>query len=320
MFDFVRCRKGAAAMAFLALSVCAPPEGAPEREGIRIVAAGPGSGFLPYAEGLSRHLESHGLVPSVVETSGSIENLLLLEADTETIGLVFLASVYEDLQGRDDRTGGETLPDLCALFPMYETSFQLVSLRGTGIGRISDLAGRRVGVGPSGGPAESFFHGLMAALDLEAVIVNGTPLALVGELLAERIDALWQGASLPIPSIVEVTATTEAVVYGFSPSERDAMLRRFPFMASATIPPGTYRGQDGPVESVAAWNFVMANCEFPEDAAYLITKAVLGTQDPAAAIHSSARSTKIENAVTNTIVPFHPGALRYYREVAHPGS
>jgi TRAP-type uncharacterized transport system substrate-binding protein len=49
--------------------------------------------------------------------------------------------------------------------------------------------------------------------------------------------------------------------------------------------------------------------------AYAITRQVLSAANPAAEIHSSAAATRAANAVNNRIMPFHPGALRYFREV-----
>mgnify|MGYP003480587986 CR=1 FL=1 len=40
---------------------------------------------------------------------------------------------------------------------------------------------------------------------------------------------------------------------------------------------------------------------------------VLQAADPKA-IHASAGPTRAANAPNNTVVPFHPGALRFYRE------
>ena len=148
---------------------------------------------------------------------------------------------------------------------------------------------------------------------MQVQTVAGTPIGPAADLLAGKIDALWQGASLPIPIIKQVADATDAVVFGLNDAELEAMLKRFPFLSPKTVAPNMYRGQPGPIKSVAAWNFVMAHKDLPDADAYFITKTVLPASDPKA-MHASAALTRTANALLNTVVPFHPGALRLYKE------
>ena len=303
------------------LNACASPPPTPVLSDIDIYAAGQGSAFLPYAQGVSSYLNANGIKASVIETGGSIENLQKLDvtpdgnpgAGPQRLGTVFLGSAFEAVNGSAVWTNGKKHTALRALFPMYETSFQIVALRSSGLGTLRQLAGKRVGVGPAGGPAESFFRGLAEATGLQVQTVAGTPAALVTDLQAGKIDALWQGAALPIPAIKQVADMADAVVFGLADDELAAMLMRFPFLSSAVVAPNMYRGQTGALKSVAAWNFVMARNDLPDADAYAVTKTVLSAADPTT-VHPSAGPTRTENAFYNTVVPFHPGALRFFKE------
>jgi TRAP-type uncharacterized transport system substrate-binding protein len=59
---------------------------------------------------------------------------------------------------------------------------------------------------------------------------------------------------------------------------------------------------------------VVANKDLPDETAYAITKAVLSAADPTSAIYPTASGTRAANAANNRILPFHPGAMRFYRE------
>ena len=291
--------------------------GTPPRPGmgeVGIYSAGQGSAFLPYAQGVAAYLSAHGLSAKAIESRGSIENLQNVDAQPQRLGTAFLGTALEAVKGTGAWTQGRPLSNVRALFPMYETSFQIVALRSSGLATLRQLEGKRVGVGPAGGPAESFFLGLAQAVGLQVQAVTGTPAALAADLQAGRIDALWQGAALPIPAIKQVADAADAVVFGLNDGELAAMLQRFPFLSPATVASNTYRGQAAPIKSVAAWNFVVAHKDLPEADAYWITRTVLGAGDPQAAIHASAGPTRAANAGNNTVVPFHPGALQYYRE------
>lgn len=119
---------------------------------------------------------------------------------------------------------------------------------------------------------------------------------------------------VPIPSLSEVANQADAVVFGLSDAEVAAMLAAFPQLSATTIPPGSYKGQIAEISSVSAWNFVVANKDLPIDEAYAITKAVLSAVDPKSEIYPAAAGTLAGNATRNRIMPFHPGALRFYTE------
>jgi uncharacterized protein len=192
---------------------------------------------------------------------------------------------------------------------MYETAFMAAALKARNITALKNLDGKRVGCGPAAGPAEGFFR---AAAD-----IAGIKPEIIGEqLLAGTIDAFWQGAVVPIPSLIAVADRADCVVFGLSGAEIAGMRQRFPFMAEASVSAATYRGQSAPLQTVAAWNVVIAHKDLPDAIAYAITKAALSSKTLAEAIGPAARSTSARNAGVNTIVPYHPGAERAIKELS----
>jgi hypothetical protein len=280
---------------------------------LRLHTAGAGSAFLPYGEGLAAHLARQGIAVQVERSAGSLENLARVEDDASALGTAFLGSVADALAGTP-AAGGRVHRHIRALFPMYETSFQVAALRASGLTRLADLAGRRVGAGPARGPAETFLRAALAVAGIEVQVVSGDPAALATQLARGEINALWQGAIVPIPALVAAQAQADAVVFGLEEGVIAGVRARMPYLAETTIPPGTYRGQTAPIRSFAAWNFIVANAGLPEERAYALTRAALSAADPAAQIHPSAAGTRAENAPANTVLPFHAGAARFYAE------
>lgn len=276
--------------------------------------AGQGSAFLPYGEGLAKVVNTLGAVTlAVKESKGSIENIGIVESRPGAIATAFLGSAYEALNGIgpfDGRRHG----NLTAIAPMYETSFQIAARTSTGIAKVSDLGGKRVGVGPAGGPAEAFFRGLADVAGLRVTLVNGTSAELEAAYLAGGIDAFWQGASVPIPALKRMAEQTESMVFGLSAQELEAMLRRFPYLAAGEVAANTYRGQPRPIRSVAAWNVIIANRALSDVTAHALAKAILGTPGVAEVNKGAGIGTTAENAGKNRVIPYHPGAARYLKE------
>ncbi|MGA2055886.1 MAG: TAXI family TRAP transporter solute-binding subunit [Bradyrhizobium sp.] len=277
------------------------------------MTAGDGSAFLPYGQGVAAYLAKKGLRLEIRKSAGSNENLSAVDASPMTIGTAFMASAYDAIRG-EGWANGHKHENLRALFPMYETSFQVAALRKSNLRSLADLDGKKVGVGPANGPAEGFFRAAAEVAHIKPVIVNGDPAVLSHRVLSGEIDALWQGAVVPIPSLVDVANQADAIVFGLSDAEVTAVLAKLPALSATTIPPGTYKGQTAEIKSFSAWNFVVANKDLPDETAYAITKAVLSAADPKSQIYPTAAGTRTANAENNRIMPFHPGAMRFYRE------
>jgi uncharacterized protein len=307
----LRC---AALLALTAIgNVLAQPASAQTAAPVTFMTAGDGSAFLPYGQGVAAYLAARGINLDVRKSSGSNENLSGVDASATIIGTAFIGSAYDAVNGTG-WAAGHKHANVRALFPMYETSFQIAALRSSAVRSFADLDGKKVGVGPAKGPPEVFFRVAAEVANIKPVIVNGDPAALSKMVIAGEIDALWQGAVVPIPSLSEVADHADAIVFGLSDAEVAAMLLKLPQLAATTIAAGTYRGQTAEIRSVSAWNFVVANKDLPTDTAYAITKAVLSASDPTSQIHPTAAGTLARNAVQNRVVPFHPGAKRFYDE------
>jgi TRAP transporter TAXI family solute receptor len=297
-------------LSLLALAASCP---ARAQAPLALLTAGPGSAFLPYGEGLAAFLGRQGIPITVRRTTGSLQNLSMVEDDPNALGTAFLGSAWDALQGTP-AAGGRRHTEVRALFPMYETSFQAAALRVSGITEFAHLAKRRVGCGPARGPAEVFFRAAADAAGIAAEVISGDPAVQAEALAAGHIDAFWQGAVVPIPSLLLALGRADAMVFGLPAPLVTAVTARLPYLSPTTLPSWTYPGQAAPIESFGAWNFIVANAALPEAQAYDLTRRVLSARDPASEVHPSAAATRAANAGANRVLPFHPGATRFYRE------
>jgi hypothetical protein len=86
-----------------------------------------------------------------------------------------------------------------------------------------------------------------------------------------------------------------------------------PYIA-ATIPAGTYTGQDSDVATVAVVNFLVTHSDVSDELAYEMTKQLFENLPDMVAAHSAAKAITLEGALNGLPAPLHAGAERFYKE------
>lgn len=281
-----------------------------------IGTASQGGTYFVYGNGFASYIaETLGVAATGEVTGGPVQNVTLVETGDHLMGLVTMGPAYDAWNGKSELAPGLEHKSIRALFPMYQTPFQVIALKSSGINSVSDLAGKRVSVGPAGGTPGTYWPLFMQALDVEATVSNAGASDAAGQLQDGLIDAFAFAAGMPISAFAELAASQDVVMFGLSEEELPKVLAAYPAMAPLTIPAGTYAGHDYDQPTVALWNFAIAHQDMPESLAYEITKLAMGNTDRMIQIHAAAKETLSENWDKNTFMPFHPGAVRYFEEI-----
>ncbi len=138
------------------------------------------------------------------------------------------------------------------------------------------------------------------------------PFAESVELIKNRqLDATLQSAGLGVSSIKDLATSLDITVVSV-PGELVESLGA-PYI-EATIPAGTYKGQDADVPTVAVVNFLVTHEGVSDDMAYAMTKELFENLPELEAAHQAATQIKLENAIAGMPLPLHSGAERYYKE------
>jgi TRAP transporter TAXI family solute receptor len=292
---------------------------AQDREGwpssLTIGTASQGGTYFIYGNGLASFIsESLGINASGEVTGGPVQNVTLVQTGDHEIGLVTMGPAYEAWNGESELAPGVEHRDVRALFPMYQTPFQVIALRASGIETVSDLDGKRVSVGPAGGTPGTYWPRFFETLGVNANVSFAGAADAAGQLQDGLIDAFAFAAGIPISAFAQLAVEADVVMFGFSEEELAQVLEAHPEFAAFTIPSGTYQGHDYDQPTVGLWNFAVAHKDMPESLAYEITKLVLENNDRMVQMHATASETVLENWDKNSFLPYHPGAVRYLEE------
>jgi TRAP transporter TAXI family solute receptor len=276
----------------------------------------PGGVFIIYGEALVQILtEKLGIAVDITPSQGSVHNVKLLDNGTAQLGLISMGIGLEGWNGTGDWTKGQKFRQIRALFPMYETPFHAVALRRSGITTLAQFNKKRIGVGPRFGLAAVYAPRLFGVLGISAEFRYESFDTQATELLDGSVDAVLALTAAPMPSIQDVEAKEPVTLISFSPEQIDIILKANPELNASKIAAGVYRSLDRDYDTIGLYNFVVGRADLPDDLVYQLVKAVFEGQPRLQKAHPVARETIPQNAVKDTFLPFHPGAIRYYREV-----
>jgi TRAP transporter TAXI family solute receptor len=278
--------------------------------------ASPGGVYYIYGEELAQILtEKLGIPVNPFPTQGSIQNVKLLDSGGAQLGLITMSTGLEGWNGTGDWTKGARFRNIRALFPMYDNPFQAVVLQRSRITTLAQLDGKHVGVGPRAGNGGTYAPGIFKIVGVSAEMNYGSYKDMGADLLAGHIDALLTLLGAPVPAIQDVDAKERVTFLSLTPEQMEAIRQEWPEFGPAKIAAGTYRLLDKDYITVGVPNFAIGRADLPDDLVYKLVKAVYENQPRLVKATSAASETLPQNVVKDTFLPFHPGAVRYYREI-----
>lgn len=304
------------AVGVLAAAVGSAAQAQDRPSSFTVATASQGGTYFQYGSGWANLVgQALGVTGSAEVTGGPVQNMALVHTGDAEFGQVTVGPAAEALAGNSPAAPGMPLDQVRAVFPMYETPFTFITLASKGWDSWDDLpAGVRVGVGPAGGTADAYWPAMMERLGVQAEKRNAGYGDLVGQLQDGLVDALGFAAGVPTPAVSELQATAGISFIRFTPEQLVDLVEEFP-VAPFTIEANTYGGQAEPIETLAMWNFMVANAALSDDFVYDVVKWTMENNAAMLQVHPTASATLPEFARVNRTVQWHPGAQRYFEEV-----
>ncbi len=282
--------------------------------------APPGGAFFVVGGAISEVLnefgDRQGWEFTAEATKGSQENIRRLAGGELDFALSNSAITYFALRGEGGWEKPYTMRNVMTLAP--NVAF-FITPQGSGVKQIADLKGRRVVIGPEGAGFENFVGPILAAHGVR--FEDFTPLyrtqAGAVDMLADgSAAAAFLGGAVPTSSIAQACATQDIFFVPFGVEARRQLIQEYPFFDVATVPAGVYRGHDQDFEclEVGAMHLI-TRADQDEDLVYRVTKTLYENRQKVVEKHPAGRSINPANVIRDSGTAFHPGAIRYYREI-----
>ena len=288
---------------------------------LSIATGGTGGVYYPLGGGLANVLSKviPGMAATAEVTGGSVDNMRLIGTGKPYIAFTQADAALDALRGQD-KFKGKPIP-VRNLVVAYPNRMHVVTVEGTGINKIEDLKGKRVSTGSPGSATEVFAFRVIEAAgmdhdkDMRRERLGAAES--VNAIKDRKIDAFFWVGGLPTAAVTDLGATPGVKIKLLDIAQLvPAMSKKYGNIYVAdVIPKGTYPGQTTDNHQASVQNLIVANENMNEQLAYNITKAIFDHQKDLIAVHKEATNiTLAGQKEANSAVPWHPGALRYYKE------
>jgi TRAP transporter TAXI family solute receptor len=253
-------------------------------------------------------------------TSASVDNLKLMVTGRADLAFTLAPTLLDGYLGRGAFARVGRVP-VRALAALNIHRMHLVTLDGLGIASLGDLRGRVVSVAQPGSGTEDIALRILAAAGIDSGRdirrQNLGPIAAADALKDGKLDAFFWTSGTGVPAFVDLAISTgrrmrlvdlSSALPPLQQAHGESLFR------PALIPSRFYPGVERDVPTVGTPNLLVADAALSESLAYEITRALYAAAGELARAVPDARDLSLELGAAASPVPYHAGAVRYYRE------
>jgi TRAP transporter TAXI family solute receptor len=182
----------------------------------------------------------------------------------------------------------------------------------------ADVKGKRIGMGGPGSTPANTAHFLLDASGVPKA--DFKPFYYTYKETAEGIqdgslDGGFLAGSFPVAVITELSSRTDVRIVPVDDAVLKKVLPDHPYYYRNVVRPKAYKGveQDTPVMGFGG--SVWTHAGVSDDLVYRFVKNLFEHKEDFYAIHPAAKWMTHQTAMFQPTVPFHPGALKYFKEV-----
>jgi uncharacterized protein len=199
----------------------------------------------------------------------------------------------------------------------------IVVLKDSPIKSIHDLKGKRIVPGDRGWGTTELAEALMAGVGMppdkfksEGGTLSYTSITDRSKALQDKnVDAIFIPAQVNYPDLMAVQQAAGIRVVGFPNDLVDKTLATMPGLVKSKIPKGLYGVVDQDLSSPGFLQQLIVDANLSDELVYRITKLWWEKIKDIHEVAPGLDQADVKMAMEHATIPFHPGAVRYYKEV-----
>lgn len=289
------------------------------QDAIRIGTSSIGADYYILAVAIGELLAKYESINATVEPiGGSHANIFGLAADKVEFAIVNASAAYDGFHGAEPFPGPQPL----RLIAQGHTTYRFIVVR-----RNENIST------PEGLRGKTIIAQRRAMPEIEAV---GNALLNISQLQTEDVRFVGTVDTVQVEEALRAGTVAGAVMPGsvdqpalmgllrdeivdflyLDDASVTAMMADLPaIFLKDVIPAGSFPGQTQDLVALGLNVYFVSDESMPEDIVYRTIKTVHENYDEFTNYFSSAAAWTVENALREPRIPYHPGAIRYYREI-----
>jgi TRAP transporter TAXI family solute receptor len=124
-----------------------------------------------------------------------------------------------------------------------------------------------------------------------------------------------QGTTIPAASAMDLAAARKIRLIALPDDKINAMQQINAGYLKHVVPKGTYTNVDYDVPGIGYLSHLVVSAKLPDDLVYRITKALAKNIPRFGEVIKDMKGVTPKDLAVDIGIPFHPGALKYYKEV-----
>ncbi len=289
-----------------------------QKNDLKVMTGPMGGAWYPLGGAIADAIQKKipGVAVSVMP-GGGIGNVEALEVGKCDIGFANSCSAVDGLFGRAPfKKKMENMRQLANLYPQY---FQMAVPDDSPIKTVADMKGKVLACDRKGLTGEQLSELVLKVYGLsykDLAKVNHVSYSDGVSLMKDgHAQAFFLITTIPSSSIIDLAADRKIRLLSL-PDDKIAALQKINSgFLKRVIPKGTYPGVNYEVHGVGAFTHLIISSKLPDDLVYKITKVVAENLPRFADVVKDMKGVTPKDLAFDVGVPYHPGALKYYKEI-----
>ena len=299
----------------LALTSCT----APAKKDYILATGGTSGTYYPFGGAIAQIWNSkiENMSVTAQATGASAENLRLINKGEAEYAIV-QNDVMDYAYNGTDLFAGEKLANIMTIGTLYPEVVQIAVSKDSGIESIADFRGKRISVGDAGSGVEFNAKQILEGYGLTFDDIKKSNLSFKESaegIQNGTLDGCFVTAGVPNSALQELAFTAGLTLISVDLEEAQKIMSKYSYYTLTTIPAGTYKGTDVDTAALAIKATLAVNSKLDEATVYDMTKTLFSNLPELANAHAKGKEVTAEAAITGVSVPFHPGAIKYFKEI-----
>jgi TRAP transporter TAXI family solute receptor len=277
-----------------------------------------GGSWIPLGGALKGMWEKAVPGLAITQTPGAgIANVRGVDEGKAHIGLANSNTTVDGIAGRPPYP--KKVTKVCQVANLYPQYFQVVALADANINTYADLKGKALVTQPKGNTAEMLTDMILKAngLNYQSLSKANFQAAYtdaVSMMKDGHVQVFTLGTTAPASAVMDLASARDVKLVAVDDKTFQYVKKANPGHNKITIKAGTYPKQDKDVQVIGYSTHIVAACDLPENTVYQMVKAMASNVDSMAAVVKAIDGIKPKDMAQDIGVPFHKGALKFYKE------